>query len=125
MTIGYQSGDGKIEIKTNFECPSNCHSCTAADKCTKCLGNYLVSEDQAMCVTFCSEGFYAKDGKCQKCSSSCCNLTNDASMCSSCKAGFSLHGSECIKVCTLGTGFIYRKIQAFQGAGCANCDGDW
>nr|XP_045001506.1 proprotein convertase subtilisin/kexin type 5 isoform X2 [Jaculus jaculus] len=82
-------------------CSEDCASCSGANLCKKCLSQpdrslFLYA---GMCYSRCPEGFYAKDGVCEQCSSPCKTCGENATNCHSCEEGFALDQGTCWETC--------------------------
>ncbi|XP_055469807.1 proprotein convertase subtilisin/kexin type 5 isoform X3 [Psammomys obesus] len=96
-------------------CAEGCASCSGADLCQKCLSspdNALVLHD-GRCYHSCPEGFYAKDGVCEHCSSPCKTCEGNATSCLSCEGDFVLDHGMCLQTCP-------EKHVAMEGV-CKHC----
>ncbi len=76
-----------LESETNVLrcsiCMQNCRSCSNSTKCDQCVAGYRLSQDSTGCIEKC-------DSNCLTCSD------NDMTVCTSCYAGNTLVGTECV-----------------------------
>lgn len=97
------------------KCSEDCVSCSGADLCQQCLSqpdNTLLLHE-GRCYHSCPEGFYAKDGVCEHCSSPCKTCEGNATSCNSCEGDFVLDHGVCWKTCP-------EKHVAVEGV-CKHC----
>ena len=115
---------------TCLNCSQSCLSCSNGTTCTQCSNtSYLfnnVNNYSSYCLNYCPSGYYATQGTCQPCQSSCltCSLSQGQLICTSCASGLYLLNGQCLSQCPSGfysvtSGSISTCQQC--AANCAQC----
>lgn len=83
------------------DCTEGCASCSEANICKKCQTqpDHRLVLHKGKCYSKCPGGFYAEDGTCEKCSSSCKTCEGNATNCQSCAENLVLNQGVCQKTC--------------------------
>lgn len=91
--------------KTCSPCNATCKICNNSNTCVECInGTFLTKNGE--CVTKCPSGFVedVTTGKCEPCADKCKECqSNNHDICTLCKSGFYLLGTQCVENCPAGT----------------------
>ena len=95
-----------------ISCPSGCYSCNSSANCTSCDSALSLLDISSLgsCVSTCPSGYYSallissiflntNYYECLPCSSPCVTCSVDSTSCTSCVAGYSLSGTNCLTTC--------------------------
>lgn len=84
-------------------CKKECKVCSNFETCLSCEKNYFLYENK--CLSECPDGFFNKNGKCEKCEQEDCLecMEERPDKCLKCNEVTLLSENKCIKVCPNGT----------------------